>query len=259
VKDRQKLFRRFLKLHRPGDPLILFNAWDAGSARAVADAGAPAIATGSWSVAAAHGYADGEVLPLDLALANAERIAAAVDLPVSVDFEGGYGASPDEVWRSAGLLAQTGAIGCNLEDRYVRGDGLYALGKQAERIAAVRDATAPFFFINARTDLFLKAPAEAHSDEMAHAVERCHAYAEAGAAGLFVPGLVNRDLIARLCERSPLPVNIMASPGAPDAEELAQLGVARISHGPGPYRQMLRALTQAAAAHYQPAGRLLRA
>jgi 2-methylisocitrate lyase-like PEP mutase family enzyme len=226
----------------------------------VAEAGAPAIATGSWSVAAAHGYADGEALPLDLALANAERIAAAVDVPVSIDFEGGYGISPDEVWQSAALLAQTGAIGCNVEDRHMRGDGIYPIRKQAERIAAIRDATAPFFFINARTDLFLQAPAEAHGDRMLEAVERCHAYAEAGAAGLFVPGLVGRDLIARLCERSPLPVNIMASPGAPDAEELAQLGAARISHGPGPYRQMLRALTKAAAAHYHaPAGRLLRA
>jgi 2-methylisocitrate lyase-like PEP mutase family enzyme len=251
VKDRQKLFRRFARLHRPGDPLILFNAWDAGSARAIAEAGAPAIATGSWSVAAAHGYADGEALPLDLAVANAERIAAAVDVPVSIDFEGGYGVSPDEVWHSAALLAQSGAIGCNLEDRHVRGDGLHSIGRQAERIAAVRDATAPFFFINARTDLFLKAPAQDHGEQMNEAVERCHAYAEAGAAGLFVPGLVDRDLIARLCERAPLPVNIMALPAAPDADELALLGVARISHGPGPYRQMLRALSLAAAAHYQ--------
>lgn len=251
MRDRQKLFRQFLELHRPGHPLILFNAWDAGSARAVAEAGAPAIATGSWSVAAAHGFADGEKLPLDLVLANAQRIAASVDLPVSIDFEGAYGAAPDAVWRNAAALVETGAIGCNLEDRHVFGDGLYPLRDQAERIGAARDATAPFFFINARTDIFLKLPSEAHADHVGEAVERCHAYAEAGARGFFVPGLTSARLIARLCERAPLPINIMAVPAAPDADDLAQLGVARISHGPAPYRQMLRQLTEAASIHYR--------
>jgi 2-methylisocitrate lyase-like PEP mutase family enzyme len=260
VKDRQKLFRRFAELHRPGDPLILFNAWDAGSARAIADAGAPAIATGSWSVAAAQGYADGEKLPLDLVIANAERIAAAVDLPVSIDFEGAYGPAPDQVWRNAAELAQTGAVGCNLEDRLVGGDGLYTVRAQAERIAAAREASEPFFFINARTDVFLKAPPEEHHEHLGQAVERCHAYAEAGARGFFVPGLIDRKLIARLCERAPLPVNVMALPAAPDAEELAELGVARISHGPAPYRQMLRLLNEAASEHYRPKpARVLRA
>lgn len=251
MKDRKKLFQRFLELHRPGDPLILFNAWDAGSARAIAEAGAPAIATGSWSVAAAHGFADGEKVPLDLVLANAERIAGAVELPVSIDFEGAYGDEPDKVWRNAAALAQTGAIGCNFEDRHVAGDGLYPLRAQAERIAAARDATAPFFFINARTDIFLKLPADAHADHVGEAVERCHAYADAGAHGFFVPGLTSARLIERLCERVPLPVNIMAAPGAPDADQLAQLGVARVSHGPAPYRQMLRQLGEAAAPHYR--------
>jgi len=258
VKDRQKLFRRFSELHRPGDPLILFNAWDAGSARAIAEGGAPAIATGSWSVAAAQGYADGEKMPLDLVIANAERIAAAVDVPVSIDFEGAYGIATDEVWHNAALLAQTGAVGCNFEDRHVGGDGLHPTRAQAERIAAARDASAPFFFINARTDVFLKRPPEEHEERLGEAVERCHAYAEAGAHGLFVPGLIDRRLIARLCERAPLPVNVMALPAAPDADELAALGVARISHGPAPYRHMLRLLKEAASEHYRaaPARRL---
>jgi len=251
VRDRQKLFKDFLELHRPGDPLILFNAWDAGSARAVAEAGAPAIATGSWSVAAAHGFGDGEALPLALALANAERIVAAVDVPVTIDFEGAYAGAPDAVWRSAAQLGETGAVGCNFEDRFVGGDGLYPLSAQADRIAAMRDATAPFFFINARTDIFLKTPPEEHAERLGEAVERAHAYAEAGASGFFAPGLVDRDLIARLCERVPLPVNIMAMPGAPTVTVLAMAGVARISHGPGPYRQMIQALKDAASPHYR--------
>jgi 2-methylisocitrate lyase-like PEP mutase family enzyme len=251
VIDRQRRFKRFRELHRRGDPLILFNIWDAGSARAVAEAGAPALGTGSWSVAAAHGYADGEVLPLDLALDNAERIAAAVDIPVTIDFEGAYARDPDGVAHNAGQLAATGAVGCNFEDRLVGGDGLYSLREQAERIAAMHGGAGGDFFINARTDIFLKAPAEDHRERLGEAIERAHAYKEAGAEGLFVPGLVARDLIARLCERVPLPVNVMALPGAPSAEQLADAGVARISHGPAPYRQMIAALRTAAAAHYR--------
>src|SRR4051812_4453234 len=103
-------FDAFVALHVPGRPLVLFNAWDAGSAAAVAKAGAAAIATGSWSVAAAHGLADREALPLELALANARRIVAAVALPVTIDFEGGYAEAPGQVAANVAELAATGAI-----------------------------------------------------------------------------------------------------------------------------------------------------
>lgn len=237
----------FRALHVKGDPLILFNAWDAGSALAVAEAGAGAIATGSWSVAAAQGFHDAEALPLDVALANAARVVAAVDLPVTIDFEGGYAVEP---WQLAGnlvRLAATGAVGCNLEDQVVGGDGLHAPDFQAERIGAVRAAIGPSFFINARTDIFLKAKAETHDEAMVdQALKRAHAYAEAGASGFFAPGLVDLGLIGRLCEASPLPVNIMTFPGVPSNAELALAGVSRISYGPGPYRMAMRALTEEA-------------
>lgn len=110
----------FGALHVPGAPLVLFNAWDAGSAKTVADAGAKAVATGSWSVAAAQGFADGEKMPLDLAIFNLERIVAAVELPVTVDLEGGY----DDAAESAVRAKRAGAVGCNLEDRVVGGEGL---------------------------------------------------------------------------------------------------------------------------------------
>jgi 2-methylisocitrate lyase-like PEP mutase family enzyme len=254
VKDRQKLFRRFFELHRPGDPLILFNVWDAGSARAVVEAGAQAIATGSWSVAAAHAYADGEALPLDLALANAERIARAVDLPVTVDFEGGYAPGPEAVGDNAARLAATDVIGCNIEDRVVGGDGLYPLRDQADRIEAMRQGAGSAFFINARTDIFLKAPPEEHRDHFRHALERAHAYAEAGANGFFIPGVVDRDLIARICEASPLPVNVMVWPGTPPLRELALTGAARISHAGAPWRLAMQALGEAARRAHQGEG-----
>lgn len=245
------LFASFRALHIPGDPLILVNVWDAGSARAVAAAGAPAIATGSWSVAAAHGADDAEALSLDLALANAARIAAAVPLPVSIDFEGAYAEAPDAVAANIARLAATGAIGCNFEDRRMGAEGLHPPEAQSARIAAARAVAGAAFFINARTDLFLQAQSHEHAGQLDPAIDRAHAYAEAGASGFFAPGLKDPDLIGRLASAQLLPLNIMAFPGVPDAATLASLGVARISHGPGPYRQAMAALTAAAAPYYR--------
>ena len=241
--------RQFAALHVPGDPVILYNAWDAGSAKAVAEAGAKAIATGSASVAAANGYGDGQQVPLQLVFDNAERIVAAVDLPVTVDFEGGYGVAPEEVMRNVSLLASAGAIGCNFEDQVIGGEGLHPIAFQAERIHAVRSATLSYFFINARTDIFLKAKADEHDDaKVDAAIERARAYAEAGASGFFVPGLADLRLLKRVCEASPIPVNFMAFPGAPSAAEVAATGGARISHGPFPFKLAMKALKDAAAA-----------
>ena len=155
--DRAKLFT---SLHVKGDPLVLFNVWDPGSARAVAEAGARAIATGSWSVAAALGCDDGEDVPLDLVLANAKRIVTAVDLPVTIDIEGGYAPAPQVVAENVRQLIEAGAVGCNFEDQIVSGDGLYSTEEQCARIAAIRSVAMEMavpFFINARTDLFLQA------------------------------------------------------------------------------------------------------
>lgn len=240
-------FSDFVALHRPGTPLILFNVWDAGTAKVVAEAGASAVATGSQSVAEAFGFADGEALPIDLALANAARIVGAVDLPVTVDFEGGYANHPDSVAQNAARLAQTGAVGCNFEDQVIGGSGLHPIDYQAKRIAAVREGAGTQLFVNARTDIFLKKMGEPHDDSMVDAaIDRAAAYADAGADGLFVPGMADIRQIARLCAAVSLPVNVMAFPGAPNARALAGAGVARISHGPFPYRAAMAAFAQAA-------------
>ena len=242
--DRTERAERFHALHVPGDPLILFNVWDPGSAKAVAAAGAAAIATGSWGVAAAFGHADGEDLPRDLAIANLERIAGAVELPVTFDMEGGYGAAPEAVAETARLAIGAGAVGCNFEDGVVGGEGLHPVARQQERIAALRSAAGSFpFFVNARTDLFLHAAPGEHPALLGEALERARAYAEAGASGLFVPGLADEAAIGRLCAESPLPVNVMVVPALPARARLAELGVARISHGAGPYRRLMKHLT----------------
>ena len=163
-------------LHVKGDLLILFNIWDAGSARALAEIGARVIGTGSWSVAAAHGCSDGQELSFALALANLKRIVASVDLPVTIDLEGGYGISPAEVRETAAQVIAAGAVGINFEDQIVGGDGLYEVEDQCARIAAIRAAAeqaAIAFFINARTDIFLKTDPASHSDHhLDEAVQR---------------------------------------------------------------------------------------
>ncbi len=226
----------FRALHVPGSPVILYNAWDAGSAQAIAKAGAKAIATGSWSVAAAHGEGDGESLPLDLAIANLRRIVAAVALPVTIDLERGY----DDVGATVAAAAGAGAVGCNLEDSL--GDKtLRPIEEQATRLRAARQAAGADFFINARTDVFFTGET-ASAALVEAALERARAYAEAGADGLFVPGLADPALIADLAARSPLPVNLMMTPASPAPAELAKLGVARLSHGPFPFMKAMQQL-----------------
>jgi methylisocitrate lyase len=250
MATRNEQARVFHALHVPGRPLVLFNAWDAGSARAVAAAGAGAIATGSWSVAAAQGFADGERLPLQLAMDNLRRIVDAVELPVTVDLESGYGDAPETVAATVSAALDAGAVGCNLEDSFPGDGSLRDVRDQVARLAASRRVAAAAglaFYLNARTDVFFQKPTAEHDQTMADAaLERARAYADAGASGLFVPGLVDEALIARITAASPLPVNVMAMPGAPDRQRLAALGVARISHGPGPYRGAMQWLTQAA-------------
>lgn len=239
----------FKSLHIKGSPLILFNIWDAGSARAIEQAGAKAIATGSWSVAAANGFEDGEKVPLELVFENLERIVRSVALPVTLDFEGGYASKPSELKENIRKLIAAGGIGINFEDRIVGGGGLYSTEDQSARIVAIREAAEAAgipLFINARTDLFLQTyPAENNEIQVKEALQRATAYAEAGASGLFAPGLRDPNLIQKLCDDSPLPVNIMVLPDTPSTETMSQLGVARISHGAGPYRQMIEALKEA--------------
>jgi 2-methylisocitrate lyase-like PEP mutase family enzyme len=241
----------FAALHVPGDPLILFNIWDAGSAQAVAKAGAKAIASGSASVAGAFGAQDGEDVSIDDAVANAARIVASVDLPVTIDFEGGYAVDAREAAANVARLAATGAVGCNFEDQIVGGQGMHPTELQAERIAAARQAVGKAFFINARTDYFLQAKPADHDVSLADAaVERVKAYADAGASGFFIPGLTDLSLVERIFRASPLTVNAMTWPGAPTREQWGNAGIARISYGPGPFRQMQIWLEEAARAEF---------
>jgi 2-methylisocitrate lyase-like PEP mutase family enzyme len=232
-------FDDFAKLHVGGDPLVLLNAWDAGSAEAIAKSGAKAIATSSASVAMANGFSDGQDVSVELAIENAARVVRTVELPVTIDFEGGYAEDSNGVRSNGRRLAQTGAIGCNFEDQIVGTDRLYSIDEQVARIAALRDGVGTDFFINARTDLFLKARAEQHDTALAdQAIERGRAYAAAGVNGFFIPGLADLSLVERITKAVELPVNAMHLPDGPSRSEWASAGIARVSHGPFPYMAM---------------------
>lgn len=234
-------------LHTAESPLVLYNIWDAGGAIALAKKGASAIATGSWSVAAAQGYKDGQYMPLDFVLMVIERIAQSTDLPLTVDFEGGYAVDSEQVAINVARVIEAGAVGINFEDQVVGGAGLYSVSDQVERIRAVRkavnDSGVPLF-INARTDLFLKeSDASVHASLIDDALGRMSAFEEAGADGFFVPGLTDKELIRKVCAQSSLPVNVMVKGELNSISEIQTLGVSRISFGPGPYFSAVEDLT----------------
>jgi 2-methylisocitrate lyase-like PEP mutase family enzyme len=238
-------FETFAALHVPGDPVVLYNIWDVGSALAVVNGGARALATGSHPVADANGWPDGQQVPLDFALANARRIVDAVELPVTVDFESAYSADPEEGGENVARLAQTGVVGCNFEDQVIGGEGLHPLDLQVRRISAMRRHVGDQFYINARTDLLLKT--DAHDDALIdEVVQRGRAFADAGASGFFVPRLAQPEQIERIVREVPLPLNVIAFPGAPEKSVWAAAGVARISHGPFPHRALMATLTEMA-------------
>ena len=238
---------RLRGLHRPGDPLVLVNVWDAASARTVAAAdGCRAIATASWSIAAAHGYADGEQIPFELMLAAIERVAAAVELPVTADIEAGFGASPAEVADNAARVIATGAVGVNLEDR------LAPAGDHAAVVAAVReraDREGVPLVINARSDEYLLG-----ERRLREAIRRGRVYLSAGADCFFLPGLADIEDIGRLTRELGAPVNVLATIASPPLDELAAAGVARVSFGPGPMGVAYSALGSLAGGLFERGG-----
>lgn len=240
-------FQTFAALHVPGAPVVLYNIWDAGSAVAVAAAGAKALATGSHPVGDAAGFGDGQKVPLDFVFGNARRILAAVDLPLTVDFEGAYSTDPEEGAANVAALKATGPVGCNFEDQVIGGEGVHPLELQCRRIRAIRNAVGSDFFINARTDLFLKT--QDYNDALVdEVIARGKAFADAGASGFFVPRMADPAQVERVVRDVPLPLNLIAFPGAPAKAEWASAGVARISHGPFPHRALMKQLEEAARA-----------
>lgn len=233
-------------LHDRRRVLVLPNAWDVVTARLVEKAGFHAVATSSAAVAWSLGYPDGERIPRDETLAVAARIARAVRVPVTADLEGGYGdpASTVEFALAAGV------VGANLEDASSDGKSpLVDVEEAAERIRQARyaaDRAGVAFFINARTDVFLRDVGDPAS-RLEHAIERGNAYCAAGADGIFVPGVEDAQTIAVLAREIPAPLNVLARAITPSVAELERLGVARVSMGSGVAAIALTAVRDAVA------------
>ncbi|MFF3489728.1 isocitrate lyase/phosphoenolpyruvate mutase family protein [Streptomyces sp. NPDC002795] len=221
----------FAHLHRKGVPLLLLpNAWDCASAAALAAEGFEAVGTTSLGVAAAAGLPDGAGVTADATLALARRLGR-TSLLFTVDMEGGFSDDPEEVADLARQLSAAGAAGINLEDGRADG-GLTPVHQHAAKIAAVK-AAVPELFVNARTDTYWLGRGHEGTDE------RLAAYQQAGADGLFVPGLAEPDRIRDIASRFELPLNILYSPTGPTLDELAALGVRRVSLGSLLYRRAL--------------------
>jgi 2-methylisocitrate lyase-like PEP mutase family enzyme len=221
-------------LHRPGAPLLLPNAWDVATARAVVAAGFPVVATTSGGVAATLGYEDHEGAPADEMLAAAARIARGVEVPVTIDAEAGYGMEPTEL---VAALRSVGAAGCNLEDSDYAGGGLRDPDRHAEWLRAVRQAASENGYplvINARVDVFLGpffagAGPEALVELIPDGLRRANAYLEAGADCVYPIALWETDALRRFTSEVNGPVNVIRLPQTPSLTELAALGVARAS------------------------------
>ncbi|WP_024877281.1 isocitrate lyase/PEP mutase family protein [Saccharomonospora piscinae] len=229
-------------LHVPGDPLVLPNVWDADTARLVVAAGFPVVATSSVALAHSLGHADGERAPAEAMFAAAARISAAVDVPVTVDAESGYGLPPREL---ATRLLETGAVGCNIEDTDPRRGARRPADEQAALLASLRDAVGDGFVLNARIDSFLDCDTDDQRAALSDATSRARCYLDAGADAVYPIHATDPQVIATLVrELDPAPVNVTMLPGGPGLTELAGLGVARISLGGGMWTVARNALTR---------------
>jgi 2-methylisocitrate lyase-like PEP mutase family enzyme len=227
------------RLHEAPELLVLINVWDAVSARVAASVPeCKALATASWSIAAAHGERDGERLPRAAMLAAVAVIASAVEVPVTADLESGYGADAGAVGETIAGAIAAGAVGCNLED------AMRPTAEHADRVRAARAAgerSGVPLVINARTDVFLRG-----TSDVDEAIERGRAYREAGADCIFVPGVTDAATIERLVGGMGAPISLLASPASPPLAELERLGVARVTFGPGTLGVAMAALQRAA-------------
>jgi 2-methylisocitrate lyase-like PEP mutase family enzyme len=240
---------RLRKLHHGPRILALANAWDVASARILEELGHPAIATTSAGIAFSLGYPDGQRISRREMLEVVGRIARAVKVPVTADMESCYGKTPEEVSETIHALVEAGGVGLNFED--VTGDDESThveLGLQVQKIRAIRETGAKLgvpVVINARTDIYLM-PIGPEATRFERTVERLRAYRDAGADCLFVPGLVDGEIIARLVKAVGALVNILATPGCPSFSELEKMGVARVSAGSSAMRSAMGAFKRVA-------------
>ena len=222
-------YQKFQHLHRQQTPLLLPNAWDVLSAKILAQTGYEAIASTSYGVANAYGHQDGERISFEQLLSNARNMVQAVEVPVSIDVESGFGQTPGAIAENILKIAETGVVGINIEDSFKNEKGLRPIeqhGKIIENIRTVLNTNGyPDFFINARIDTHFQ------GKEIVETIARAKAYLESGANGIFVPGLYKAEEIKEIATTVSAPLNVMALPNLTDIGQLTALGVKRYSIG----------------------------
>jgi 2-methylisocitrate lyase-like PEP mutase family enzyme len=245
--DQQIKAAAFLDLHRKQDLLILPNAWDAASARVFERAGFSAIGTTSAGIAASLGYPDGQQIPVREMMDSLKRIVSAVKLPVTADIEAGYSQNVEKILDVVREVLEMGVVGINIEDGTgMKETPILDIPTQAAKIRAIRNSVVTAektLVINARIDLFYLGVYDIqHATQ--ETIERAHAYLEAGADCIFIFGVTDKEVLCKLVNEIPGPVNLLASAGMPPVSELKLMGVRRLSLGSGPMRATLGTLEQ---------------
>jgi len=251
IENQQEKISQFHQLHHSGKLLVLPNIWDPLGATLLESLGYPAIATASAAVAWSNGYNDGEKIPFDFLLNILRRIVSSVNVPVTADIESGYAENDEQLKQNIGQLIETGVVGINIEDSDKKTNALLPTEiqcKKIELIKQVAEQTKGAMFVNARTDVYtrgnLYATPEAKLEET---INRGLAYRAAGADCFFPLAMRDKDEIIKTVKQVQMPVNIIAIPGIPDLEALQEIGVARVSLGPGFLKIAIRAMKNLAA------------
>ena len=249
MNTQQQQAAHFQELHTRNELFILPNAWDAGSAKIFEKSGYKAIATTSAGIAYSLGYADGEVVTMEELLPVVRQIAKRTTVPLSVDIERGYGATPEEVTKNVRAIIAAGAVGINIEDGYPAAathaesylEEITTQVAKIKQLAALKDELNIPFVINARTCAFWLDIGD-NDSRLDATIERCNAYVAAGADCIFIPGKLDKETIAALTKAIAAPLNIIASPAFNDIQELQKIGIRRLSLGSGPVRATYAAL-----------------
>lgn len=249
MKAQVRKAETFLALHHASELLVLPNVWDPLGARLLESLGYPAVATASAAVAYSLGYDDGERIAFDRMLAVVRSVAASVDVPVTADIERGYAEDLERLADNILWLLEAGAVGVNLEDSFSEGGALRDVAEQCRRIRAVRDAAAGAgipLVVNARIDVYLSRTAPTPEGMLRETIARGRAYLDAGADCLYPIGAGDRDTLAAIVEATGAPVNVYARKGVPPMRELEEIGVRRLSLGPGLLKTSLTAMKRVA-------------
>ncbi|HVZ97652.1 MAG TPA: isocitrate lyase/phosphoenolpyruvate mutase family protein [Chitinophagaceae bacterium] len=251
MPDLQEKAHLFHQLHRSGEILILPNIWDPLGALLLEDMGFPAVATASAAIAYSAGYNDGENIPFDDLVKKLKDISDRVSVPVSADIESGYAQDNEQLQRNIRQLIESGIAGINIEDTDAKTGSLLPAALQCKKIETIRKTAGNMgvsLFINARTDVFIKAnPGGSTEDQLKEAVKRAHAYQAAGADGFYPILLQEEDAIKEMVQAANMPVNVLMVPGMPELSILRRMGVARVSLGPGFLKIAMNAMKQLAA------------